>query len=800
MLSGEKVQANDNQENNNRNRVLINILSEVLEVIDFIVDMEKTKKGYVYFKGDTEDEKQYGINCVEGLFEGLFQTSLASLKFYVSDCRGGTEIREQDSALKQKLRAIRHKEDKPYSMSLGLCEQDTSRLEDFVRNLDGFFLMGEKKRELSDRLSKFIEIRSRWKDRKMPFLLTKDIECYLQCYYDLLLFLLLNENILDEHERLYGLRESLLSTLLRLDFHEEEKNVSFFSPLALNGIGKMYLLVESYYKKIKDDKDDNAVIRFMEKEVIVEKVQHMFRWFFYDESGELAHAAVSPYDEEEEGKRGVEIPCKKIGNYNSYEAVYELRTAEKILYELKNWLDSETSYDVGSSDFNVVLVGDLNKNPVLQLCSYLENVIQGTLEDKEKKKIEKRIKVQLYSKTDFRIEVKSDWNFIQEVKHCGDGDSLFKERALKELMEGSNVIFLLDCVSLYNPVSFELELSPEYYKQRMATSSFSTWLLDNNIDYSSLNCLDELYNCMNIYMRHGHLGKYIKRANETLVSYCQNFYEKTVDLMNPKKRSTLYIYVSDLKAFSRLYNDDNYYMRTERYNQKEIGIIRFTNFKQEPGLGAQHPKIITFNLWQMVKHICIKERRDFISLLEREKLLTDVGEEELQKIHVGIDYSDWENALVLHYYDESHGEGENVRLLENMVVPVLKNGNDLFQQYFQRAVYSFLYGNARTYDDMVFIHLFYNKRELLGKVRAAAKNDSEKVKKNISTRSKYSIKRFVEEGISNLDFAGFNLYDKYFIAGRDRKTLDIIYRNLKNSCEKLGYTDSCLYRNSKAEG
>lgn len=796
-MSSERIPSNDKSNDNDRNRVLINVLSEVLEVIDFIVDMEKNKQNRVYFKGSTKDEKQYDIDCVESLFEGLFQTSSDSLIFYVSDCKaGGTEIEAQESLLKlkQKLKEIRYGHDKPYSISVGLCEQDTSRLESFIEDLKGLFVVDEKKEELTDKLKRFIRIRKQWEGRKMPFLLTKDIESYLQCYYDLLLFLLLNENVLDEHELLYTSRESLLSMLLKLGIYEGKKKVSFFSPLALNGIRKMYLLVNSYYEKIKNDRDDNAVIRFMEKRVIIEKVQHMFRWFLYDASGELAHVAVSPYDEREGEKEFMELPCKKIGECNSYEAVYELRVAEKILYELKNWMDSGAC-GVADADFNVVLVGDLNADPVWQLCCYLESVIRNMLEE-EKKKIKGRIRVKLYSKTKFKINKESGWKFIKEVECYDSMDDLFTKNVLKKLMEENNAIFLLDCVNLYNPMSFSLELSPEYYKQRMANSSFSTWLLDDNIDYCSLNCLNELYNCMNIYMRHGRLGKYVKRANEALISYCQNFYEETKD----QRRSTLYIYVSDLKAFSRLYNDDNYYMRTERYNQKEIGIIRFTNFAREEGLENTNSQMITFNLWQMVKHICVKERKDFIEVLKAETIFSDMREEDLQKIHVGIDYSDWRKALRLHYYDERHQEDKNPLLLKKVIVPVLKNGNDLFQQYFQRAVYSFLYGNARTYDDMVFIYLFYNKRELLGKISVATKNDFAKVKENINTKYKYSIKRFVEEGIKKLDFAGFNLYDKYFIAGRNRDTLNGIYKNLQASCERMGYTDSCLYRNSKAEG
>ena len=101
---------------------------------------------------------------------------------------------------------------------------------------------------------------------------------------------------------------------------------------------------------------------------------------------------------------------------------------------------------------------------------------------------------------------------------------------------------------------------------------------------------------------------------------------------------------------------------------------------------------------------------------------------------------------------------------------------------------------------MLFIYLYYNKRNLLGEVKIAEVNDSERVKKHINTKYKYSIKRFVEESISKLDFDGFNLDDKYLIAGQGKEELKKIYKNLRESCKQLGYIDSCLYKNSKDEG
>lgn len=781
---------------NQRNRKLITILSKALDIVDLIVDSRR--KDNIYISFDAEDEKQ---NLqTDKLFDFLFRRDSDSLKtLFFYDCKKEQKLDLSDYRLINVMNLFNIGEkingcNPPKLTTPPMSDDHTLKLEEFIKNLKNSFVMDEKKSLLMEKLKNFFHLRKTLSKCKNPFIEKERIEEYLQCYYDILLFLLLNENVLNEHELIYSPQNGLLYILLQLDV--EEKSVSFFSPMALNNIRKMYLLVESYYEKIQQDDRSNLAIRFMEKRVIIEKALHMFRWFFYDASGELIHAAVSPYDCDEEKRVEMKLPCRKITDCSSYEAIYELRTAEKILYELKNWIFSGAC-DIEDSSFQVVLVGDLNEEPLKELCRYIEKVISRTVENEEK--LKKRITIELYSKTFLDMSGAGEWNYIREINYQGDQDSVFNRAKLENLMKEKNVIFLLDCVKLYNPMSYSLELSPEYYKQRMANSSFSTWLLDKNIDYCNLNCLNELYNCMNIYMNYRHLGKYVKMANEALVSFCQNFYKKTAD----QKKSTLYIYVSDLKAFSQLYNDDTYYMRTERYNQKEIGIIRFTNFEKEEEIQDEHPDMLTFNLWQMVKHICIKEREEFIELLRDEEFVdSSVNEEDLQSMHIGIDYSDWKNEMLLHYYVDENTRGivEAPKLLQSLIVPILKNEDDLFQKYFQRAVYSFLYGNAITFDDMLFIYLYYNKRNLLGEVKIAAVNDSERVKANINTKYKYSIKRFVEESISKLDFDGFNVDDKYLIAGQGKEELKKIYKNLRESCEHLEYLDSCLYKNSKDEG
>jgi hypothetical protein len=343
----------------------------------------------------------------------------------------------------------------------------------------------------------------------------------------------------------------------------------------------------------------------------------------------------------------------------------------------------------------------------------------------------------------------------------------------------------------------------------------------DKLDISAPNMLDTLYDGLvgcNSMNRYGSIGKC---ANDKLLLFCE---EKINQIDKGMDRHSLYGYVSDLSAFRRLYCSDSYYVRTERYNQKEIGIIRYTGEHNE---GFELPVIsmdksgerlmISFNVWQVIKHINMEKRDQIIKAIERDIATDNAGkikDYELHRLFVGIDYTKWPNELDFHYGIDCENwndgsEKENIlnqflkRFVKMIVLPIFnEKQEDIFKQYLWRAIKSFLYGDAKSVEDMLFIYLW--NKGVTGKCKIVDDNDndSKAVIKNINKLYKYSIKRFYEMIMSDFDISAENSYDQIRIAAK----IDIddvkggkssLFRNVMAACEALNYKDSYLYSNCK---
>jgi len=129
--------------------------------------------------------------------------------------------------------------------------------------------------------------------------------------------------------------------------------------------------------------------------------------------------------------------------------------------------------------------------------------------------------------------------------------------------------------------------------------------------------------------------------------------------------------------------------------------------------------------------------------------------------------------------------------------------NDMFQQYFWKSIYSFLYGDAKNIQEMLFIHLLRDKSSLVGKVKIAPENNKELVLKNVNLKFKYSIKRFIEMILTEFDISAFNSTDQLWTEYVIKKNKAVmkerpkLFQDVRRACEKLGYTESYLYLNCK---
>lgn len=790
-----------------RNRDIVKILELTLDICSVLADRQRERKAaFVCFK--TPQEADY--HSTEGRFADKLLECVYSLipqkrngqDAVSSSIRVSLEVMDDK---KVKLEEAGSETEIASVMYVGLNDEHERRLRKLLQDAENSFLGPDQVASLKEKLQCFLDERQKLLQYTSPFPEYGVMEAYLESYYQALTFLMMNEQLLED------LGSDILQALLQMDCSED--SMSLFSPMAMNQLRKMYLGIELYYRRLLELQDKNTVMVLFYKSVICQKVRQSFRWFFYGKDRKLMHAAVDAYAEEQSGLK-LKVGCRGIQQYNSYEGIGELRTGEKILYEMERYLKSGKNGEL-LGEFRIAILGDIGRRPMENLGSYLNGVLQ-----KRKNGRKLNLRIDAYSKN-FSENAAHYENGIVRIEYHDNLDQVFMDKGMMcELLHGHEAVFMMDCVKLYCPVDYSPESSLDYLKQDFVMGNALNNATQDDIDICSPNLLDKLYELMTVRGYHGRLGRFVKKANDTLLKFC----EEQVTGESVSGYHTLYVYVSDLAAFDNIYCNDKYYMRTERYNQKEIGIIRYTSDRSEQMVFPVSPeahlgKMLCFNIWQIVKHISLGYRdgiiKGMLDMIKQPDSGEPIKECDLHSMYVGIDYSDWPKKLSLHYVvvdDESHKISESSpavgefleTFVRRIIVPIF-NGKreELFQQYFWRAIYSLLYGDAKNVEEMLLIYLLWNKFEVLGNVRMADENNPEQVRNNINWDYKYSIKRFIGMIISKFDISASNSMDQMWTEYIINKS-DVVIANekklfddVREACEQIGYTNSYLYRNCK---
>lgn len=768
-------------ENNDRQRDYIVFLEEITRVC--FIFKEKLDSGYkrIFFRDKGVNHDWYGTQ-EEGWVNSLFccvYDSIVSGRNVLEISRSGHGAAEDTIKLQDSIHIA---SDRIAGQDRG--ELAETKIREVLERLENGFIDGEIINRLKRDSDTFFSTGNQLLTRRSVFhLRKKEIECYLGQYYSLLVDLVLFYNAFDQKQD----RDIFIGELLRLDSVYDEKNttyqIDFWSPAALNKLQKVSDGIAVFFEQITKSK--NAESKWMQeiyKHILLIKAQHNFRWYISGENRELMHAAIAPYVEDTLFGLKFEVIARSLEQYNSYEGIKELRLGEKIIYEY------ELAQKTVGDRFKVAIMGDLHARPVEELYDYV-------CKKAGKQSGDFQLEFNIYTKN----KLKEFENLHIINQGCPEAVLLSREK-LGRVINTNNVVFILDCVELYKSPAPEKE-TYEFIKHKFAFRSYDEYNSGTKkTDICDQNMLEELYEIMTCEQTFNQFGRISKQANGQLLEFCE---EKQREA-GPK--STIYVYVSDMKAFDNIYHDDQYYIRTERYNQKEIGIIRYSSEKVKAlPVTCRDSKMLVFNIWQFIKNIAIDQKNMLLSgINESEDAYMD-----LDKINIGIDYKEWPHLLVVHYYcEENRYEQAAVKFINEILLPALNNRTqDMFNDYIRKAMHSFFFSAAKSVNDMLFIHLFQDKENLLGKVVLADRNDPEVVKKNINVKFKYSSKRFYDMIMQNYDMSS-NIYVGQIRTSRiiqknegkgSRINKREIYQNVIDACKNLSYEDGYLAKNCDLE-
>ncbi len=622
----------------------------------------------------------------------------------------------------------------------------------------------------------------------------KDIKKCTDLFYKSIKFFMSHESFLEMEKK-----ERVLCELLNIgSYYDGEKyKTTIYAPRSLLVLPSIYKNLSLYLKRTEQDE----MLTKCNHSIFLAKLHQANRWYTLAVEKRklcLYHVALPAYQTEQNTDMFLEM--RNIKTYDSYEGVGELRLADKILYELE--YRDKNQLDIGN--IRISIFGEVNYNPLLELIDYLNKVINIKY---PYMKAKYKLSFDIYTR---KIDELEENKRISEYKNCvlkfykKDEKQFSIRKKIDKLIDDSDIIFLLDNSGIYNAVTYEaFDDGGEYYKNlQMLPDQIS--IDEDREDFKIDKNFDELYNIAVTYGNFGKFGKIYKEAYDTLLGA---FEQRCSD------EKVIYAYISDLDAFSQVYFNQEQYVRLEQYRDKEMGIIRFSKRKENLLKNSSSQKMIVFNLWQFVKHIAIHERMNFeeyfIYPSYRSKILLD-------QILIGIDYSLWIEEVVFSYTLDSKIDINKAiycerleQFINNVFIPKFDSMSEIsYESYYRKIFISFLYGDAKNVEDLLFLHIYQWHKIILGKSKLRERYTDEKqdLIDNKNVEFKFSTKRFYQIAMKRFDSTFNNEYDRLNAYGTLRRESNMLFydykkddikmilSNIKKACEAITYDRTILYR------
>lgn len=664
-------------------------------------------------------------------------------------------------------------------------------LKDILAQINKLMIDEKKKTKLEECLEELQSVRCELLDsvkREGPFPSRMQATEYLATYRKVLIAIFSMSDVLAD---CMETQRDFLKDILNIDicFDDNKGFALIYSPVAIEAILKIYDYIEEYIDIVLGWREKHeklgkvyTILESNYQAVIISKALRLFRWICMHENDlyQAALPAALPLEEKDTAEQSLDIPVRRLEDYSSYEGIGELRLFDKIIYEIERRKKEESQHH------RVLVIGDILKTPMETLCRAVDCWIERKKETCEKWK-DKDIRIQLavYTRNHWGEEssgkLKAKFNHVEYIKYDYNGE-LTDSSKIDELVENYDWMFLLDVCDLYNEMWIELQ-----------DESTTTQMLSRGKDFDIAELQQPLYSIAFA----GFCGRLKKEINQTFFKYLG---EKLKSYRT--KRKTAYIYISDRNAISKLEYTDEYFIRLEQYNEKEILIIRMPEM-DEMALPDYSEKIIVLNLWQVIKHGVVRNIDCFLGYFGLQDIESAIGI--FRDTLIGVQYDEWPDKLHFSYCVPEDigisGYKEKVEeWIEVGIMPYFQTQKrNIFNEYFLKSYGSFLYSDAKSVDDMLFLHLFRNKHHLLKETVLEGENRN--LSEYQSKRCKYSQKQFYATVMEDYDTSSEMFAYKYMklelMERADSNLRKEIFEKVLSACERNKYEKSYLAINCR---
>lgn len=659
-----------------------------------------------------------------------------------------------------------------------------------------------------------------------PFPATSDIESYLDLYYQLLILIFKHmEDVQCNELETNG----FLSMILDADmyFGADYSCATLYSPAVLDGLLHLYDCLEDYRVTIQEVSDKELQRSF--QEVIISKMLRYFRWMIVRE-GELMHAAIPAHvstSSKESNQWNLDIPIRRLREYNSYEGIGELRFLDKIFYEMdqkytrrSDWKTKSVdntdfvtpiSNDLQVQEYRVAMIGDIHLEPMVYLCRILDRMVPERYCDSDGNPLKIHIFLTVFT---YNLPQSAEYEKIiynesgVKCKFVLYQSHLREREKLNAVLNENDVFFILDACDIYHKISVSPMEDRDLFWQNIAEDNYRlnyrrTDLRHDMVRKGNFTDLIQMYYALEYS---GYLGWFHKDLNSSVIKYITKYNTLKNNLVRETENRyrSVYMYVSDMNAFTRMEMGDEHLIRVEQYNEKEMAIVRLSRYTDEKlQLGSQSgDKIIVFSIWQLIKHVAIRR----LDQLGEYFGITDQNEiYHLKDLLIGVEYSEWPQMLRFYYQingvffaNKPDIEDKLITYMNNMITPFFDTcPENMYYDYFLKSFSSFLYSDAKDVGDMLFLHLFANRHDKLGNPQIMGKRDDlDDFRKK---QCKYSQKWYYQDIMQDYDTSSSVFAYKYIklnqLKKKDPLLAEEIFSNIQKSCEWNSYQDSYLYGN-----
>jgi len=554
----------------------------------------------------------------------------------------------------------------------------------------------------------------------------------------------------------------------------------------------------------QEEEKKQEIAEHIKGDILLMQLCQYMRWIITVADGELCHVALHIYAEEPDEIRSIDLPIRPFRQYSSYEGIQEQRLFEKIKYEMEyNPKDSYT----------ILIAGDILRKPLFHLWEMLDGWL-GHSYTQTNRKPKLHFLIASQNKYDLN-EQPPEFVSVENLSY----DELFQGvdengewAALRERIHQCDVVMLLDCFQLYGthyPVPYSSlkfllgrPLSQSYRKVREKQASDHMQLSSENRFFEMRNLLIGAAWCPSLFSWTGEPALIQKDADMDFIDHLRKYLcEDSSGVQTGGFLRTAYCYLSDLRALEDLYWNEDFFVRLEQHAGKRFAILRLGRKYDNPLRPVENAqnRVIVFNFWQFIKHTSISQTELFLQYLGL-KGYQDIYK--LSDVLIGIDYQEWPNHVRLSYYYDEKNFPEDFKeklnaCIEGMVRPFFHPCEDIYQRYFRKCFLSLLYSDAKSVDDMLFLHLMKKQVIQFTNLTLELSGMNSRLPNLKSKKMKYSGKRFYQEVMSDYDVSAEFFPNQYRKLIQMQQSGDLspgnVFRDIMSVCETNNYTGSYLY-------